>query len=133
MKPPSRGPTYRFALCPTPRSPPPPDPRTPESTQARHRPPGCLGHQLQHLHFRKRGFISFGPQSVFHIISWSQGSWAGAGPREDLWVGVPVQYLVGYGDKYGGFWLWLNHSELHYPAWASVSPLGPWQGTGPVV
>ena len=36
----------------------------------------------------------------FHIISWSQGSWAGADPCGGLWVGVPVQYLVGeWGER----------------------------------
>lgn len=68
----------------------------PRRDPSQHIPHG-LGHQLsQHL-FLERGFIAFGPQLVFHIISWSQGSWVGAGPREGLGVGVPVQYLVAGG------------------------------------
>lgn len=40
-----------------------------------------------------------------------------------------MQYLVvGWNQVLGGVWLCLSYSELHCPLWASVSPLGTWEG-----
>ena len=74
--------------------------------------------------FPKRGFIYFGPQLVFsHYFlvlgllgrGWSLWGPLGRGPCAVLGEGVGTS--VG-----GGGWLFLKHSELHCPAWASVSP-----------